>query len=86
MIYSSVSSSFDIDSTSSSITEGFSNVSGITSEVTLEIDPIDTTTEVEIADQGGTTEAMKTANTVLFILLIPLVRLSNQMCSHRIAY
>ena len=59
---SSASSSFDIDSTSSSITEGFSNILGVTSEVDLNIDPSGTTTEVEIVDQGGETSTMKTAN------------------------
>ena len=60
---SSTSSTFDIDSTDTTITEGFSNIEGITSEVSLEIDPLDTITEVDIEDIGGDIgENMKTAN------------------------
>jgi hypothetical protein len=60
---SSTSSSFDIDATDSTITEGFSNIEGITSTVNLEIDPIETTTEVDIEDIGESdTDNMKTAN------------------------
>ena len=59
---SSVSSSFDIDSTESSITEGFSNIAGVTSTIDLDIDSNDTTTQVTITDDGGTTATMKTAN------------------------
>jgi len=60
---SSTSSSFDIDATDSTITEGFSNIEGITSEVNLDIDPLGTSTEVDIEDIGeATTDNMKTAN------------------------
>ena len=59
---SSVSSSFDIDSDKSTITEGFSSIQGVTSEVNLDIDSANTNTEVEIDDIGGTTTNMKTAN------------------------
>ena len=60
---SSTSSSFDIDATDSTITEGFSNIEGITSEVNLDIDPLGTSTEVDIADIGeASTDNMKTAN------------------------
>ena len=60
---SSTSSSFDIDATDSTITEGFSNLEGITSDVVLTIDPLDTTTEVTIEDVGEVdTDNMKTAN------------------------
>ena len=59
---SSTSSSFDIDANDTTITEGFSNIEGITSEVNLDIDPLDTVTEVEIDDIGEATDNMKTAN------------------------
>lgn len=59
---SSTSSSFDIDANDTTITEGFSNIEGITSEVNLDIDPLDTVTEVEIEDIGEATDNMKTAN------------------------
>lgn len=59
---SSTSSSFDVDATDSTITEGFSNIEGITSEVNLDIDPLETVTEVEIEDIGEATDNMKTAN------------------------
>ena len=60
---SSTSSSFDIDATDSTITEGFSNLEGITSDVVLTIDPLDTVTEVSIEDIGEVdTDNMKTAN------------------------
>ena len=59
---SSTSSSFDIDANDTTITEGFSNIEGITSEVNLDIDPLETVTEVEIEDIGEATDNMKTAN------------------------
>jgi hypothetical protein len=59
---SSTSSSFDIDANSTTITEGFSNIEGITSEINLDIDPLSTSTEVDIVDIGEATENMKTAN------------------------
>tara|TARA_S200000501_G_scaffold365466_1_gene398953 strand:+ start:104 stop:634 length:531 start_codon:yes stop_codon:yes gene_type:complete len=56
-------SSFDIESTDSTITEGFSSLEGITSDVVLTIDPLDTVTEVTIDDIGEVdTDNMKTAN------------------------
>ncbi len=57
------SSSFDISSEKSIVTEGFSNIDGVTSQVDLDIDPTNTVTEVDIADSGGeAVENMKTAN------------------------
>ena len=58
----STSSSFDINAKDTTITEGFSNIEGITSEVNLDIDPTDTVTEVDISDMEGSIESMKTAN------------------------
>ena len=49
--------------TDSTVTEGFSNIEGITSEVNLGIDAEETITEVDIEDIGeGSTDNMKTAN------------------------
>ena len=60
---SSTKSSFDIDATDSTITEGFSNIEGITSVVNLDIDPDQTNTEVDIEDIGeAVSDNMKTAN------------------------
>ena len=59
---SAINSSFDIDSDKSTITEGFSNIKGVTSEVNLDIDSDNTNTEVEIDDIGGNSSSMKTAN------------------------
>ena len=60
---SSTASSFNINSDKSTITEGFSNIDGVTSQVNLDIEPADTVTEVDINDTGGGDLAnMKTAN------------------------
>tara|TARA_B100001057_G_scaffold469557_1_gene530017 strand:- start:547 stop:1077 length:531 start_codon:yes stop_codon:yes gene_type:complete len=59
----STASSFDINSEKSVVTEGFSNIDGVTSQVNLDIDPTDTVTEVDIDDVGGgDVTNMKTAN------------------------
>ena len=57
------SSSFDINSDKSIVTEGFSNIDGVTSQVDLEVDPTSTVAEVDIVDSGVEAGAnMKTAN------------------------
>jgi len=59
---SSTASTFDINSEKSTVTEGFSNIDGVTSQVNLDIDPTDTVTEVDIDDAGGDVANMKTSN------------------------
>ena len=57
------SSSFDINSDKSIVTEGFSNIDGVTSQIDLDVDPKETAAEVNILDSGGEVGAnMKTAN------------------------